>query len=209
MSQFIQTKPLTAKGTQRIDSVMSVAADLFLEHGYEAISIDDIVNIAGGSRRNIYNYFGGKEGLFIESMSKLCMELSQPLEQMDLGTGSLREVLIKFGQKVLSIVLESKTLELHRLMIAEGKRFPELSQAIFQSGHKRAAIALSKWLEKNLYQQNCINFSAVELSQYFVNMLIAETQLQALIGLISLPINEIEQDLIVEKAVEKFLSPLL
>jgi hypothetical protein len=36
----------------------------FLERGYDAVSLDDIVHHAGGSKASIYKYFGSKEGLF-------------------------------------------------------------------------------------------------------------------------------------------------
>lgn len=35
-----------------------------MEKGYDAVSLDDIVNHAGGSKASIYKYFGNKEGLF-------------------------------------------------------------------------------------------------------------------------------------------------
>ncbi len=40
------------------------ANELFLQHGYDAVSLDDIVNHAGGSKASIYKYFGNKDGLF-------------------------------------------------------------------------------------------------------------------------------------------------
>ena len=43
---------------------MLSATELFLDKGYEAVSLDDIVNHAGGSKASIYKYFGNKDGLF-------------------------------------------------------------------------------------------------------------------------------------------------
>lgn len=40
------------------------ANELFLDKGYDAVSLDDIVQHAGGSKASIYKYFGNKEGLF-------------------------------------------------------------------------------------------------------------------------------------------------
>jgi len=45
---------------------------MFLDRGYEAMSLDTLIARAGGSRRNIYDRFGGKEGLFIEVVNQLC-----------------------------------------------------------------------------------------------------------------------------------------
>ncbi|MHA3982193.1 TetR/AcrR family transcriptional regulator [Acinetobacter venetianus] len=57
-------KPQTRRGEERRLALLLCATDLFLERGYEAVSLDDIVNHAGGSKASIYKYFGNKEGLF-------------------------------------------------------------------------------------------------------------------------------------------------
>ena len=55
--------PQTKRGHERVALLVS-ATELFLEHGYDAVSLDDIVQHAGGSKASIYKYFGNKEGLF-------------------------------------------------------------------------------------------------------------------------------------------------
>ena len=56
--------PQTKRGHERRLALLISANDLFLERGYDAVSLDDIVNHAGGSKASIYKYFGNKEGLF-------------------------------------------------------------------------------------------------------------------------------------------------
>ena len=57
-------QPQTRRGQERRLALLICATDLFLERGYDAVSLDDIVNHAGGSKTSIYKYFGNKEGLF-------------------------------------------------------------------------------------------------------------------------------------------------
>ena len=57
-------QPQTRRGQERRLALLICATDLFLERGYDAVSLDDIVNHAGGSKASIYKYFGNKEGLF-------------------------------------------------------------------------------------------------------------------------------------------------
>ncbi len=56
-------KPQTRRGIERRLALLLSATELFLEKGYDAVSLDDIVNHAGGSKASIYKYFGNKEGL--------------------------------------------------------------------------------------------------------------------------------------------------
>ena len=57
-------QPLTRRGQERRLALLLCATELFLENGYDTVSLDDIVNHAGGSKTSIYKYFGNKEGLF-------------------------------------------------------------------------------------------------------------------------------------------------
>ncbi len=56
-------KPQTRRGIERRLALLLSATELFLDKGYEAVSLDDIVNHAGGSKASIYKYFGNKDGL--------------------------------------------------------------------------------------------------------------------------------------------------
>ena len=53
--------PHTKRGHERCLALLLSANDLFLERGYDAVSLDDIVHHAGGSKASIYKYFGNKE----------------------------------------------------------------------------------------------------------------------------------------------------
>ena len=56
--------PQTKRGHERRLALLLSATELFQERGYDAVSLDDIVHHAGGSKASIYKYFGSKEGLF-------------------------------------------------------------------------------------------------------------------------------------------------
>ena len=54
----------TGRPKGRREALLRAAAEVFFEQGYAATSIDAIIERAGGSKRNIYNEFGNKQGLF-------------------------------------------------------------------------------------------------------------------------------------------------
>ncbi len=45
-------------------AIMAAAKELFLKHGYAAISVDEIAQKASVSKRTIYDHFGNKQDLF-------------------------------------------------------------------------------------------------------------------------------------------------
>lgn len=46
------------------DRLLAVALELFAEHGYDGVAVDQIVDAAGVNKRMVYHYFGSKEGLY-------------------------------------------------------------------------------------------------------------------------------------------------
>ena len=67
MHELAQPEPIgrdisqTKRGHERCLSLLLSANELFLERGYDAVSLDDIVHHAGGSKASIYKFFGNAD----------------------------------------------------------------------------------------------------------------------------------------------------
>lgn len=66
--------------------IANTAIDLFLAHGFDATTTDDIVAAAGVSRRTFFRYFPGKEDTVLEVVARLAAEgcqrfVERPAEQ--------------------------------------------------------------------------------------------------------------------------------
>ncbi|MEM9997521.1 MAG: TetR/AcrR family transcriptional regulator [Bacteroidota bacterium] len=51
-------------------AVLDRAADLFWDRGYEAVSIQDLVEHLGLSRSSLYDTFGGKQALYLAALDR-------------------------------------------------------------------------------------------------------------------------------------------
>lgn len=69
------------------DDAVEKAMKVFWEKGYEPASMADLISTTGITRGSLYNAFGGKEQLFIKSLSKYDQEFRRSflaeLEAMD------------------------------------------------------------------------------------------------------------------------------
>lgn len=199
--------PPTRRGVARLQALTDTAADLFLDQGYAAVSLDSLIAQAGGSRRNIYQHFGGKEGLFIEVVTRLCDEQAEPLRELDIAGGDIAAALTTFGTELLGIVLHPRTLALHRLMIAEGQRFPKLAQAVQRSGHEAGVGLLAGWLARRDELRR--DLPPMVLAEQFVALLITGSQLRALVGLQPQPPSPEALARLVQETVSTFLDGAL
>src|SRR3546814_16247441 len=75
------------------EALLDAAGAIFFEQGYAATRIDDIIERAGGSKRNIYVEFGSKEGLFTAIVSPHAERAVAALSLGDPSAGSPRDVL--------------------------------------------------------------------------------------------------------------------
>jgi AcrR family transcriptional regulator len=106
-----------SRGEIRNSKLQKVAADLFLKRGYDGVSIDKIVELAGGSKSTVYSEFGGKCGLFIRSIENLCREANKPLAEIDYAGLNLEASLKKLSFQILKLITAKRSVELHRLAI--------------------------------------------------------------------------------------------
>ena len=138
-----------SRGDIRSSKLQKVAANLFLKHGYEGVSVDKIVELAGGSKSTIYSEFGGKCGLFISSIEHLCREANEPLAEIDYTGLSLEASLKKLSFHILKLITAKRSVELHRLAISEAANCPEVGEAWYTYGPARTASFIRSLLERH------------------------------------------------------------
>jgi TetR/AcrR family transcriptional repressor of mexJK operon len=161
----------------RRERLVGLAAPLFLEKGYDNVSIDDIIAVAGGSKATIYAWFGGKQGLFEAVVQQKCDAVTLALD-IDDSEGSLEEQLTKIGQSFVAKVLTPPILEFHRLMVSIGRTFPEAGRLFFQSGPELAYSIVARWVERQQQKGLLIDDEdPYQLAVLFLDMLIGEHQL--------------------------------
>ncbi|WP_432260225.1 TetR/AcrR family transcriptional regulator [Cupriavidus sp. TMH.W2] len=126
---------MTRRGEEKRALILSIAADMFLEHGYDGVSLDEIVKACGGSKTNVYNYFGGKDGLFVAVVERLCDRFLEKTEtSLDLSRCNAAQGLQKIAHGFLQSLLEERHLAFLRLIFAESRRFPALGNAWYTRG---------------------------------------------------------------------------
>jgi AcrR family transcriptional regulator len=138
-----------SRGEARNGKLQKVAADLFLKRGYEGVTIDKIVELAGGSKSTVYSEFGGKCGLFISSIENLCRESNEPLTKIDYTGLNLERSLKKLSFHILKFITAKRSVELHRLAIGEAVNCPEVGEAWYTYGPARTASIIRSVLESH------------------------------------------------------------
>ena len=106
--------------------ILDTATRLFIEQGYAATSIEQIAAAAGSGKQTIYRRFTSKEGLFKAVIDLRCRELVTLAETAELATSDPLAALKEICWRLLENMLNPEGLDMHRMLIAETRRFPDL-----------------------------------------------------------------------------------
>lgn len=168
------------RGELRRAAFLKAAETVFLEYGYEASSMAEIVRRAGGSLSTLYLQFGDKEGLFQAVVDERVSVLTQ-------GTGfalnenlPLREGLQQIGEGLLRIVTSQTSVESFRLMVATAKRFPDIANRHTRQIPQRIREALASYIRSRVEAGDLQVTDCSAAAGLFVDMVRTHTQLLAL-----------------------------
>jgi TetR/AcrR family transcriptional regulator, mexJK operon transcriptional repressor len=128
--------------------ILNAAREIFLKAGFAEASMDAISALSGVSKMTIYRHFENKEELFAGVITELCDRIVG-LEP-HLATGEpVKQTLAKYADRFIDTLFAAETLQLHRIVVAECIRFPDLGMLFFERGPKRAIDALTRYLKEH------------------------------------------------------------
>ena len=140
-----------ARADARRRTILEVARAIFLSRGYAATSMSEIAASLGGSKGTLYNYFRSKEELFSALMFDTCHRraaaIFDPLPPIGAGK-PLRESLIDLGVSLMQFLLLDEIITVHRLVVAESGRFPELGRMFYEAGPQRGEARFTEYFEE-------------------------------------------------------------
>lgn len=188
--------------------ILEVASELFLEFGFDAVSIDMVTDRVGGTKGNVYTHFGSKAGLFAAVVEEQWKDSVRPfaeIEQLDTEETPLEEALRQLGRGFLRAILTEREVTLHRMIVAEAKRHSRLARHWYGYGPETAYARFTTYVERQQKAGRLISSKpARQLAPLFLDMLSSEMHMKMLIACTPPP-KRSEIDRIVDDCVEVFL----
>ncbi len=184
--------------------IIEAATVAFLQEGFSS-SMDAIADRAGVSKQTIYNHFRSKESLFSGIIESRCALLRAPLvapeEAERLGVDGF---LVLFGENYMRRLLETDTVNLYRLVVAEAAQFPSLARMFYEEVLEQAAGQMEKYFEK-INKNGSLYIGNPRLAaEQFCGMLKNQIMTRILLGIDERPDDETMRGL-AKRSVEIFL----
>lgn len=200
---------LRPKSREKRDRILSAGTTVFLDRGFEGASIDQIAAVANVSKQTIYNHFGDKASLFRTICATISGNVVASLGQhtrreADADQHSVKTRLVDVGRAYLDAVLAPSSLALHRIIIGETTRFPDLGPSVYAAGGARSIATLAEWLEARARDGELRIGDATAAAGDFYALVRGHRQVRALLGL-PVEAEGAAREAAVERAVETFL----
>jgi AcrR family transcriptional regulator len=156
------------RGVARRQAFLQAAREVFLEQGYEAASVNDVVRRAGGSLATLYAQFGNKEGLFFAVLQDQHERFTRAITPDCVDHLPLEEGLQAIGERYVRGLVARDNISFYRIMIGEARKFPDQMRRYFSTGGAdKVTSVLANFLRARGVMTDDPEYGASLLQQYW------------------------------------------
>jgi TetR/AcrR family transcriptional regulator of autoinduction and epiphytic fitness len=110
------------------EAIAEAAERLFLERGFGSVSMDELAEAAGLSRRTLYNQFASKEEIFREMLLRVSGQLEDAFPPGVETQGDVEDVLRQVARMILELHKNPEFLGFLRMVVADSRQFPWIAE---------------------------------------------------------------------------------
>lgn len=173
-------RPSRLESARLSDRILDVATALFLGDGFGATSIEAVAKRAGISKRTFYHRFSGKEMLFEAVVRRMIERWTPSFDDALLNAPSLATALRRVAEHMLKVALTPEALALHRMVIAEARRFPELARILHELGAAAGTERVAREFDRRIAAGEMKPIDTRFAAEEFILMVVTGPQRRAL-----------------------------
>lgn len=197
--------PRARTADERREGIVAVAREAFFAKGYGATSMSAIASKVGGSKTTLWTYFPSKQELFAAVADDLVERFGLALEVRLSVDADLTEELCQFARALLSTLHTQAIVNMHRLVIGEAGRFPELGAMMYERGPARGKARLAQFFEECMARGVLRKGNSARAADQLAAMIQTGSSQRRLLGLIERPTDD-ELSREAQDAVYSFLN---
>ncbi|MGR3512488.1 MAG: TetR/AcrR family transcriptional regulator [Paracoccaceae bacterium] len=193
------------KQGRKFDQVLDGARKVFMRDGFDGASVDDIAREACVSKATLYSYFPDKRLLFIEVAKVECQAQSDAAVAQVEAMQDARRALTEAAKRMTRFFMSDVGLQVHRIIVGESQRFPELGREFYECGPARVHGSLRQFLQRAVEDGQLVIDDIDLAADQFPELCKAGLHLKMLLGLRERPTEE-EIDRVIDGAVDMFFA---
>jgi TetR/AcrR family transcriptional repressor of mexJK operon len=162
------------EAARRAKRVIEVAANMFLERGFDATSMEAVAEKAGIAKPTLYAWYRDKSELFTAVLGRLIEHFLAPLgrRQHDLEGTDAETALTEIARHLIAVAWSPGALAVSRIVTMQAERFPELERLAHEEGWVAAVKGVARVLA-HFVEQKEISIGDPELAaDMFLNLVL-------------------------------------
>lgn len=171
------------RDTAKQQAIIAAAQRLFLQHGFEAVSMDAIADAAGVAKATVYARFKDKEALLQTAIIAKCSSFMDEATLAPRPGQPLAESLMAIARRFLALITDSDAVRMHGLMLNEGERHPQLPDLFFRTAIEPTKAKVVAFLRAEM-DSGRLDIPDPEMAAWqFLSMVKGEAHMRALLHL--------------------------
>lgn len=171
------------KGMARRQAMLDAATALFLEKGFEATSLSDIVERSRGSRTTLYEQFGNKEGLLRAMIAGATERVWQTLDLDSIKPSMSEDNLFDLGMRFVRASTAPDGIAMFRVTVAESHRLEGLANYFHDLGPRLVQERLSKWFSEAMRESDFGIGAPKDMARVFVGAVAGDFFFRSAVGI--------------------------
>ncbi len=168
-----------SKREARREAILTAAHDLFLEKGYEATTLSDVVRRSGGSLATLYELFENKPGLLRALVTRKCGAMAQRIDDAVSAERAPREALREIADFMFDKIVCPDSTALFKAALAQ----PDLGPQLYRAGPETGQAKVAEFLALKAREGAFVFDDAFEAAGMFNQMMFGQFHQKLIFGL--------------------------
>jgi TetR/AcrR family transcriptional regulator, mexJK operon transcriptional repressor len=189
----------------RVSELLDIATEVFIQHGFEGASTNDIARKANCSKTTLYSRFPTKEKLFLAVLERRMEYVFRTYAIAFPMDAPLETTLKEYGARLLQLVMAEDQLALMRVVSMESPRFPELGERFYELGPGRGVSYLAAYMAEQVQRGRLLKEDPETMAQHLISLITGGQVRWAVLGLFRRNMTSKEVQLHIDAVVGVFL----
>ena len=173
---------IDGRRARRRGAMIAAARALFLERGYDAVTLGEIVRRSGGSLSTLYELFENKAGLLGAIVADERFEGMERLDAIVARSGGPAATLCAIADSIHHDLTECEVIGLMRIVMAESLRDAAFARSIYQNAHAPRLAWLTDLFAGWSASGQARIADPMLAAQFFLGLILFGAQTRALFG---------------------------
>ncbi len=167
-------------------AILDAAKEMFIEQGFNGVSMDGIAARAGVSKLTVYSHFGDKDTLFAEAIRAKCVEMMPDELFVTDADGPLRDQLLGIGHAFFTLISSDAAIATQRMMMTPDTD-DHVREMFWQAGPVRTQAALAEFLRARVARDELLIDDINTAARQFFCLIKGELHAHMMCGLCPAP----------------------